>query len=164
MNAQELLEQCDHALTEVDIELMEWQEAVDFMSFIGQSVPMKLWVDDREVEDATMTPFGGGHMMFVEGRWEDVNGRPDVTVAVPLVRYDNGERFQVGIAQVEGVTGVFHAVLDRKQVKVTNNLPDPESNSFFTEPGEAIPYVQGSLLERLGRKPRPYNASPNLKE
>lgn len=46
MDAQEILTQIDHIITEVDLELHEWQEAMDMMSFIGTNAQMAMWTDE----------------------------------------------------------------------------------------------------------------------
>lgn len=46
MNAQETLAQIDHIMTEVDLVVYEWQEAVDMMSFIGYNASFELWTND----------------------------------------------------------------------------------------------------------------------
>lgn len=46
MNAQETLAQIDHIMTEVDLELYEWQTATDMMSFIGSNAQFAMWTDE----------------------------------------------------------------------------------------------------------------------
>lgn len=46
MNEQEILTQIDHIITEVDLELHQWQEDLDMMSFIGINAEMAMWTDE----------------------------------------------------------------------------------------------------------------------
>jgi hypothetical protein len=46
MNVQETLTQIDHIMTEVDLVLYEWTEAVDMMSFIGVDTTFAMWTDE----------------------------------------------------------------------------------------------------------------------
>lgn len=53
MDEKEILAYCEAVITEVDIEIMEWQHQVDLMSFIGQDVPLVLYTGGERVEVGT---------------------------------------------------------------------------------------------------------------
>ena len=53
MDEKEILARCEAVITEVDIEIMNWQHEVDLMSFIGQEVPLVLYTDGERVEVGT---------------------------------------------------------------------------------------------------------------
>lgn len=46
MNVQETLAQIEHILTEVDLVLYEWTEAVDMMSFISSNAQIEMWTNE----------------------------------------------------------------------------------------------------------------------
>lgn len=73
MNAQETLAQIDHIMTEVDLELYQWQTDLDFMSFIGVNATVELWTNDdppRVVTKDVLSQAAGKElrvMHFIEG-------------------------------------------------------------------------------------------------
>jgi len=81
MNVQETLAQIDHIMTEVDLELYEWQTATDMMSFLGTNATFAMWTNEvppRVVtsKNITLLPFQGIEevrvMHFTEEGWSKV--------------------------------------------------------------------------------------------
>lgn len=81
MNAQEILTQIDHIITEIDLELHEWQEAMDMMSFIGSNAQFAMWTDEKPhrvvtSRNITLLPLQGitdvRVMHFTKDGWEKV--------------------------------------------------------------------------------------------
>ncbi len=74
MNVQETLAQIDHAITEIDLALHEWQEGLDMMSFIYVDVSFELWTNDdppRLVTAAVLAQTAGKElrvMHIIEGK------------------------------------------------------------------------------------------------
>lgn len=46
MDVQEILAQIDHAVTEIDLVLHQWQEDLDMMSFISSNAQFAMWTDE----------------------------------------------------------------------------------------------------------------------
>lgn len=96
MNAQETLAQIDHIMTEVDLEIYQWQDDLDMMSFIGIEVivPMMLWTNDDPPLVVTLS------------NMEDtlINDRRGVRV----MHHKDGEWGQIGTAEVDVYTGIIH--------------------------------------------------------
>lgn len=102
MNAQEILAQVDRIITEVDLVLYEWQEAVDMMSFIGVNATFELWTNDHPPRLVTkdvlsqaagkelrvMNYLGGGKPVQIGTAVIDENGMIQATITedVPELR------------------------------------------------------------------------------
>jgi len=97
-NVQEILAQIDHIMTEVDLELYEWQTAADMMSFIGQEIPLQLWTNDDPPIVVTLTNMENTLM----------SSRKPVRV----MHFKDGEWGQVGTAELDVMTGVVHMSID----------------------------------------------------
>jgi hypothetical protein len=103
MDAQETLTQIDHIMTEVDLELYEWQEAVDMMSFIGYNASFELWTNDDppvKITGAITTEA----LVAAAGK------------ELRVMNYLNGEPTQVGTAVI-GSDGTIVA-------KLTEDVPE----------------------------------------
>jgi hypothetical protein len=81
VNVQETLAQIDHIMTEVDLELYEWQTAMDMMSFIGSNAQFAMWTDEIPPRVVTsknigLLPLQGIHdvrvMHFTKDGWTKV--------------------------------------------------------------------------------------------
>lgn len=58
MNVQDALEWCEQILTETDIDLMEWQAALDRVSLAGVGVPsLELWSGIKQVTSETVAEY-----------------------------------------------------------------------------------------------------------
>lgn len=91
----DLLNEMEHAMTEVDLILWTWQTDLDMMSFIGQDstktyVPDTVMYNSQEMDSAQV----------------------DLTVQrVPLVRYEGAKRIVIGVADVDKKSGVYKATV-----------------------------------------------------
>lgn len=105
MNVQETLAQIDHIITEVDLELHDWQEALDMMSFIGLNASIELWTDDvppQIITKDTLKNAVGKEvrvMHNIDGAWTKVG-----TAKVGA----NGEIFASVDRDIPGITDGFH--------------------------------------------------------
>lgn len=78
MNVQETLTQIDHIMTEVDLELYQWQTDLDMMSFIGVNATVELWTNDhppRVVTKDVLSQAAGKElrvMHHIDGEWTKV--------------------------------------------------------------------------------------------
>lgn len=78
MNVQEILAQIDHAITEIDLVLHQWQEDLDMMSFIAYDVQFELWTNDdppRVITRDVLSQAAGKElrvMHHVNGAWTQV--------------------------------------------------------------------------------------------
>jgi len=74
VNVQEILAQIDHAITEIDLVLHQWQEDLDMMSFIAYDASFELWTSDippRLVTSDVLSQAAGKElrvMHFLDGR------------------------------------------------------------------------------------------------
>jgi hypothetical protein len=134
MNQQEILAEIDHTMTEIDLLLWEWQTAADMMSFFGQDVPLKIYVDERPVEEAKVTVEKEPvlHMRF-EGQWKPVGYEIGVDDEVPLVRYEDGKRIEIGTAKVNIDDGTIKAIVNHEGAGFLA-LPDLREISVYTAP------------------------------
>lgn len=93
MNYDEMyttLKAADMLMTEVDLTLWTWQTDLDMMSFIGQDIPMRTY----EPEATTAV---------------------NMTVhRVPLAVYKETKRVIIGVAELDGSSGVVRAEVDEK--------------------------------------------------
>jgi hypothetical protein len=113
MNAQEILAQIDHAMTEVDLVLWQWQTDLDMMSFIGQEIPLKLWTNDDPPVVVTLA------------NMENTLKKP-----VRVMHHVNGEWTQVGTAEVTS-DGRILANIDTDAVP---ELKPPKMSFSIAEP------------------------------
>lgn len=103
--AQRILDAIEHELTEIDLALWNWQTDLDMMSFIGQDIPVRVF--EPEATDVQMT-FSRVHAK-VDGEWAPIPAAEPVVTRVPLVKYVDGERIVIGIADVDENNGVVKA-------------------------------------------------------
>lgn len=94
MDTKQVLADIDHAMTEIDLALYEWQTATDMMSFIGQDIPMYVY----ETAPAQMERL--------------------TVKRVPLVRYESGERIVIGVADVDQASGVIKAEVHAEHAEI----------------------------------------------
>lgn len=150
MDQQKILAEIDHAMTEVDLLLMEWNFGIDAMSFvIGEAkTVLKINVDDRPVKETKVTIEKEPtlHMRF-NGKWEPVGYEVADQDEVPLVRYEGGKRIEIGTAKINLEDGTIDAIVNHEAAGfialpdvrgMSVSLRDPAECSFFTEP-ETIP-------------------------
>lgn len=94
MDAMKVLAEIDHAMTEIDLALYDWQTAADMMSFIGQDIPMRVYeVESAQLERLTVK-------------------------RIPLAKYENHERVIIGIADVNEKSGVIRAEVQEDQAEI----------------------------------------------
>lgn len=92
---QRIMNEIDHAMTEIDLTLWNWQTDLDMMSFIGQEISMKLY------------------------KAEDYDPVEIMTVRrVPLVKHVAGERIVIGAADVDLNSGVVQAVIGDQYAEI----------------------------------------------
>lgn len=94
MDAMQQLAEIDHAMTEIDLGLYEWQTAMDMMSFIGQDIPMRVY----EAEPAQMERM--------------------VVKRVPLIRHEEGERVVIGTVDLDEGLDVIRAEVNADQAEI----------------------------------------------
>jgi hypothetical protein len=134
------LAKVERAITELDLACKEAWEAFDMWSFIGQDVPMKIYLDERPIEEAKLTYEKDPAIMppklnvRVNGKWTPADELED-TVELPLVRYENNHRIEIGTAKVH-TDGTIDAIVNLEGAGFVA-LPDPSEYSFFTDPDEA---------------------------
>lgn len=107
MDQQQILANIDHAMTEIDLALWNWQTDLDMMSFIGQDIPVRI-LTPTDVLDVTYTrhplPAMQGKIEIVEAA-----AKPEKITRVPLVKYVGRDRIVIGIADVDQSNGVMRA-------------------------------------------------------
>lgn len=114
MNAQEILAQIDHAITEIDLLLHEWQEGLDMMSFLGVNATFELWTNDippRLVTKDVLAQAAGKElrvMHHVDGAWTkvgtatvDVNGLLTARIEKDVPELRKGLRNAYSIRETE---------------------------------------------------------------
>lgn len=109
MDVQETLTLIDHILTEIDLELYQWQEAADMMSFIGYNASFELWTNDNppvKITSAITTEA----LVAAAGK------------ELRVMNYLNGEATQVGTAVI-GPDGIIAA-------KITEDIPELRDGMF----------------------------------
>lgn len=84
MNAQEILAQIDHAITEIDLVLHQWQEDLDMMSFIGSNAQFEMWTNDDPPQ------------IIAKDALDKSVGKE-----VRVMHHVNGEWTQIGTATIE---------------------------------------------------------------
>lgn len=128
----------ERAITELDLAIMEAWEALDMMSFIGQDIPMKIYIDNHEVEDAkityelspTIAPRKRPVLnVRINGQWTPLEDGE--TGEVPLVRHEGESRIEIGTAKVHS-DGRIDAIVNHEGAGFLP-LPDPSEYSFFTD-------------------------------
>ena len=68
----------EHAITEIDLELHQWQEDLDMMSFIGYNASVELWTNDdppRVITKDVLAQAAGKElrvMHHIDGEWTKV--------------------------------------------------------------------------------------------
>lgn len=122
MNVQETLAQIDHIMTEVDLELYQWQTDLDFMSFIGVNATVELWTNDdppRVVTKDVLSQAAGKElrvMHFIEGEG----------------------RVQVGIATVNE-NGILVASIDRDIPELRTSMNFSLGSDMTIKPAPVLP-------------------------
>jgi hypothetical protein len=113
MDQQQILADIEHVMTEIDLVLWTWQTDLDMMSFIGQEVPMRTYEPPAD--------------------W--VAEQVDLQVKrVPLVRYTDGNRVVIGVAEVNENSGVMKAHVNREHAEL---LSIPGDNAYsISDEGE----------------------------
>lgn len=99
MDVQAALEWCDQIITEVDIDLMEWNQALDRVSLAGIYVPIELWTNDdppRQVTSSVLSQAAGKELR--------------------VMHHVNGEWTKIGTAKVDGD--------GRITAEITANVPE----------------------------------------
>lgn len=106
-----VLMMCEHAVTEIDLILHDWQEATDMMSFIGSNASFALWTNDippRLVTKDVLAQAAGKElrvMHHIDGEWTkigtaqvDGDGKITATIEkdIPELRVGMFNRFSVG--------------------------------------------------------------------
>lgn len=164
MNAQETLAQIDHIMTEVDLVVYEWQEAVDMMSFIGYNASFELWTNDdppRLVTRDVLAQAAGKELRVmhrIEGKWTpigsavvDKNGQVQVSITKDVPELTAGVMDAFSIDRHGGVHplprehgALAHFEIDEKgNVKkgvdwdIDNNIP-LKDNPYWNPPFEGF--------------------------
>lgn len=124
MNAQETLAQIDHIMTEVDLVVYEWQEAVDMMSFIGSNAQFAMWTDEIPPRVVTAKNIG---LLPLQGIHE-----------VRVMHFTEDGWAKVGTAKI-GVDGNFIATIDREVPGLTDIKTDfsvSDEGALFSLPAK----------------------------
>lgn len=129
MDQLKILAEIDHALTEVDLILWTWQTDLDMMSFIGQDIPIRVY--EAEPKDVDMT-FKRVPTLNIktDGEWVEIPppAEPEkIITRVPLVKYEDGKRVVIGIADVDEANGVMKAEVFEDHAEI---LAIPGGHSF----------------------------------
>lgn len=128
MKSKDVLALCEYILTEMDIDLMEWQSHLDMMSLAGVGLPpLELWTDDDPPVIVTTE-----------------NAEEHAGKEIRVMAFTDGEWGKIGDAQVDH-SGKIRVLLNKKApVSVYEELtrtpgsgvvemPDPENHPFFAK-------------------------------
>jgi hypothetical protein len=101
-------------MTEVDLELWQWQADIDMLVFAGQSVPLVLWTEGSRIgegwarlhhDDSALTMVAesiqpaGELFRRLEDQREVVKYFDEPRDPLPLVMYKDGKREEIGFAE-----------------------------------------------------------------
>lgn len=107
MNEWETLAEIDHAMMQVDIDMMEWQGNLDMAALAGVGEPFELWTDDDPPVKVTAV-----------NAEETLIGKKPVRV----MHFVNGMRTQVGTAEIDPKTGALSATITKAVPGVTERI------------------------------------------
>lgn len=119
MDVQTALEWCNQVITEVDLELYQWQTDLDMMSFAGHEIPLQLWTNDDPPLVLTITNLASA-----------LESKPK---QVRVMHRKNGEWGQVGTAEIDPTTGRFFATLTEAVPELWTNTPMSLAETDFFE-------------------------------